>query len=362
MHCAQTAKDKLCVPMHCVARMKCDHVSSRQQTCLEGFLHAYRCGTWSFNRALVNAPARIMAPAFYLWDQAACHTVRINECVDGVEVACPGIDEGRVILYFHGGGHCLFSVWTHRELAGRISAATRARVIAVNYRKAPNNPFPAALEDALASWRWVRKHHSVATSIAVIGDSAGGNLAFALLVRLAQLEEPQPIACVGLSPWLLLDPDIVAEHRQCEHLSAPQRQGKHGPAAGRNFSKPCASNCQAAMKGLWDFGARKCAARYVRGHPTTDPLVSPVLADVSLARRFPPILIHACVDEPLSIDAIAMAKLCGEAEVPIELKLYRGSLHVMQANPFGKGPKDSLARLNVFLERHWQPSVIPMWL
>merc|ERR1712224_485753 len=90
------------------------------------------------------------------------------------------------------------------NLLGRLSRATGATVVSVNYRLAPENPFPAGLDDAYAALCWVRQDNPTA-KVAVGGDSAGGNLAFALLVRLAQRNEEEPVACMTFAPWLLLD-------------------------------------------------------------------------------------------------------------------------------------------------------------
>lgn len=155
---------------------------------------------------LINGLGRVGAPIVVLKDWASCQWHQIRDGLDCMEVCAPGAKQDQVLLYFHGGGHLFCSASTHRELSGRLSAATHARAFSVNYRLAPDNPFPAGLDDALASWHWVLASNPSAT-IAVAGDSAGGNLAFALMLRLAQLSQSQPACCIGLSPWLILDPE-----------------------------------------------------------------------------------------------------------------------------------------------------------
>merc|ERR1712032_571533 len=118
-----------------------------------------------------------------------------------------------------------------------MSAETNAHIISVDYRLAPENPFPAAIEDALVAWRWVREQYP-ASSVALAGDSAGGNLAFALMVKLAQLGEQQPVACIGLSPWLLLDDNVLSERVTRE---------------------------KSTLRNVWDAGAARAVARYCQG-------------------------------------------------------------------------------------------------
>mmetsp|Transcript_89627 Transcript_89627/g.236425 ORF Transcript_89627/g.236425 Transcript_89627/m.236425 type:complete len:301 (+) Transcript_89627:72-974(+) len=282
-----------------------------------------------FTNACVNLCSRVVVPLWQLKDGATCQEVDLNSStgLKGLEVVAPNAVQDRVLLYFHGGAHCLFSPHTHRELLGRISAAARARVVAVNYSKAPDRPFPAGLNDALASWHWVAQKYPNAL-VAVGGDSSGGNLAFALLLRLVELDLPRPVAGFGLSPWLLLHSAVV-EERTPEALK-PKFARFH-----RNAS--------------W------AADLYRGGHPSDDPFVSPALASVELVAKLPPVLIHASADEPLAVDAKEMASLCEQAGVAVELKLFDGVPHVFQGFPllFPKSTRDSLHLLTLFLERHW---------
>jgi len=268
-------------------------------------------------------------------DGAGCTKVSINDHLNAIMVAAEGANENHIILHFHGGAYCAGSVWLTRELVGRLSVATQAHILSVSYRLAPENPFPAALEDALTAWKWVRQQYPTA-SIAVAGDSAGGNLAFALLVKLAQLEEVQPVACVTMSPWLLLDQDGM-------HLA---NQGHEGKAVGFGISLD-----------HWSSASGRCVERYCQSHPATDPLVSPVLAKEELVQRFPPILIHVAEDEPphLVADARNMASLCVRSGVIADLHLYPESRHVFQVDANNKNSKDSLEKMGAFLDRFWQP-------
>jgi len=242
--------------------------------------------------------------------------ISISDRIDGIVVKASSVQqqEARLLLHFHGGAHCLGSVWWTREMIGRLSAAASATVVSVNYRLAPDHPFPAAVEDAFAAWNWVKEHYPGAR-VALAGESAGGNLSFALMLRLAQMGAEQPVACVTMSPWLLLDTDLVEQRKLVEHETSTSRASQQ--------------------------------------HPATDPLVSPVLAGEDLVKAFPPVLLHAAEDEPLAADARDMARLCESCGVPVELKLYPGNLHVFQAVPFSANARDSMCRIGVFLDRHW---------
>src|SRR5262249_19066536 len=120
-------------------------------------------------------------------------------------VSTPGADERRVILYLHGGAYVIGSLNTHRDLAGRVSRASGARVLNVDYRLAPEHPHPAAVEDSTAAYRWLLAQGHAPASLAVAGDSAGGGLTVATLVALRDQGHPMPAAGVCLSPWVDLE-------------------------------------------------------------------------------------------------------------------------------------------------------------
>ncbi len=113
----------------------------------------------------------------------------------------PSSDPSRALLFFHGGGYCSGSIVSHRRMASEAGRAAGASALAVTFRLAPEHPFPAAYDDALAAWRFLRNQGFSADRIAVGGDSAGGGLTLALIMRLRDLEEALP-ACAWLaSPW-----------------------------------------------------------------------------------------------------------------------------------------------------------------
>ncbi|MGH7030566.1 MAG: alpha/beta hydrolase fold domain-containing protein, partial [Stellaceae bacterium] len=122
--------------------------------------------------------------------------------VAAVWVVTPRSHDDRHILYLHGGGFVIGSPSLYRHLTWRLSAASQARLLAIDYRLAPEHPFPAALDDALAAYRWLLAQGADPRRIAVIGDSAGGGLVFSLLLRCRDERRlPLPAAAVALSPW-----------------------------------------------------------------------------------------------------------------------------------------------------------------
>lgn len=290
----------------------------------------------------------LAAPVLSLLDGATCRRVQLSRHLGGYVLTSPGCTKERVILYFHGGAHVMFSAWTHRELLGRLGTQTGAIIVAVNYRLAPEHPFPAGLEDAMLSWRWAQQQYPTA-NIAVAGDSAGGNLAFSLIARLSQLRECQPIACIGLSPWLLLDPERAAA-KQRELFGAVPRSGCITGLQGDSGELKVLPEWRS-----WKRLVDACGRLYARGQPLASPLISPALAEEDIVQSFPPILIHVDDEEPLLIDAMVMATKCKNAGVTTELKMYSNTTHVFQANPwrYPEESQDSLHRIRDFLEKQW---------
>lgn len=113
----------------------------------------------------------------------------------------PGSDPSRVLMYLHGGGYCSGSILSHRRLIVEAGRAAGMRTLAVAYRLAPEHPFPAALDDVLRDWQFVRELGITASRIAVGGDSAGGGLTLALIRRLIELGEELPACAWVVSPW-----------------------------------------------------------------------------------------------------------------------------------------------------------------
>lgn len=202
------------------------------------------------------------------------------------------------LLYLHGGGYVTGSPATHRALTGHLAARCGARVFAADYRLAPEYPFPAALDDAVAAWRGLRSEGLEAGRIAIAGDSAGGGLAVATALRLRELGEPLPRALVLFSPWV----DLTLER-----LSA-------APPGEVMLTLP------------W---VRECAGSYVAGADARHPMISPIEADLG---GLPPTLVQVGTDELLLPDSRRLCERLRAARVPVELSEFPGRWHVFQAN------------------------------
>lgn len=238
---------------------------------------------------------------------------------DGVPVlwvTAPGADPERVLLYLHGGGYVLGSARTHRSLAGRISAASGARVLLVDYRLAPEHPFPAAVDDALTAWRWLLGQGVAPARTAIGGDSAGGGLTVALLQRIRDTGAPLPAAAVCLSPWTDLE----------------------GTGDTLDVDDPMVT-----PDGLREMG------RLYAGEQTADPLASPLHADCA---GLPPLLVQVGTREVLLDDARRLATRARAAGVEVTLEEEEGLVHVWQAFPGVPESEAAVERIGRWLDRH----------
>lgn len=203
------------------------------------------------------------------------------------------------ILYLHGGGFVSGSPRTHRGIAGRLARAVGARVVVPDYRLAPEHPFPAGLDDAAAVYRALIATGTPPEKLAVVGDSAGGNLVFALLLKLKQEGAPMPAAAVGLSPFVDLtgSGDSLRENALRDPL-------------------------------LHVSGFPTVVSAYAPGHDTRDPLLSPLFGDLS---GLPPCLIQCGSDEILLDDAVRLQRALEKAGVHAQLEVWTQMPHVWQA-------------------------------
>lgn len=202
------------------------------------------------------------------------------------------------ILYLHGGGYCTGAPSTHRAVTGHLAKLCGAPVFAPDYRLAPENPFPAAVDDAVAAFRGLVAQGAIPGSIVVAGDSAGGGLALATALRLRELALPMPRALVLFSPWV----DLTLE------------QAAMPPAGEVMLSLP------------W---VRQCARSYVAGADPRSPLASPVNADL---RGLPPTLIQVGTDELLLNDSRRLHRRLRADGVRVTCEEYPRRWHVFQAN------------------------------
>lgn len=204
-------------------------------------------------------------------------------------------DVDRAVLYLHGGGYVLGSIDTHRALAGRISRAAQARVLLVDYRLAPEHPFPAALDDSVAAYRWMLASGANPARVALGGDSAGGGLAVATLVLIKDARLRMPAAGVCISPWV--DLECVADSMTTRAAVDP-----------------------------WidqEYLARKAALYLAGKHPRT-PLAAPLYADLT---GLPPLLIQVGTAETLLDDSKRLAARARRAGVDVVLETWEGMIH-----------------------------------
>ncbi len=210
----------------------------------------------------------------------------------------PGADPDRVLLFLHGGGFEFGSVRSDGELAARIGRASGARVLFPEYRLAPEHPFPAAIDDVRAAWRWLRIDHSGPTT-AVIGDSAGGGLGVALMVALRDDGDALPAAAGLMSPTVDLTNSgaSMTERADQDPISTPQL--------------------------LQQF-----ASDYLAGAAPDTPLASPLFASMA---GLPPMLIQVGTANVLLSDSQRLATRAREAGVSVQLQVGDGLPHVYQS-------------------------------
>lgn len=202
------------------------------------------------------------------------------------------------MLYLHGGGYCLGSIDSHRALCARIAVGSGCSVLLIDYRLAPEHPFPAALHDALAAYEWLLEEGTDPGRLLIGGDSAGGGLVLALLVALREkgIELPAGAAC--LSPWTDLAMTGIT-------------------ATDESIDDP--------MIRLSD--AKQLATLYADGADLRDPLISPHYADPS---GFPPLLLQVGTREILLDDSRRFARAARRAGVDVTLEEWADLMHVWQ--------------------------------
>lgn len=230
-------------------------------------------------------------------------TVNIQQIdIDGIEVEwLIPLDASaeKMILYFHGGGYVTGSIEDHRMMCGLLADSTGMKVLIPNYRLAPENPFPAALDDALKVYRWLLVQGYSSANIIVAGDSAGGGLSVAAVLALRDKNELLPAAVVCLSPWA----DLTLENET--HITKAESDSM-----------------------LRTDILREWALAYTNESNFINPLVSPIYADF---HGFPPLLIQVGSDEILLGDSILLAEKAKADGVQVELNIWDGMWHVWQA-------------------------------
>lgn len=263
-----------------------------------------RLNQWSLQRARIPAGV-VRRPV--LADDVPCDWLIPDKSPDD-----------QALLYLHGGGFVYGQTLPHLEMGAYLAQKIGTRVLMVNYRLAPAHPFPAALDDCVTAYRWLRKQDFPARKIAIAGDSAGGNLTITTLMQLRDSGEQLPVAGVCLSPVADLSSGDNSAHPYNDPLL---------PAKAINMYK----------------------RSYVADHDPRDPLISPVFGDW---RGLPPLLIHVGEDEILRSDAEQVEKLARAAGVDVRLEIYPRMWHVWQLMMAMPQSIQSLDDIAGFLKAH----------
>jgi monoterpene epsilon-lactone hydrolase len=236
-------------------------------------------------------------------------------------IAAPDAHADRVMLYLHGGGYVLGSMRTHRVMLSHISRTTGFHVLGIDYRLAPEHPFPAPVEDTLAAYRWLLAQGHAAERIALGGDSAGGGLVVAALVAMRYVGEPLPAAGVCLSPWVDMQ------------------------ATSETFTTNAHVDPSVSQDRILNI-----AKVYLAGKNPQAPLASPIHADL---HGLPPLLVQVGAIETLLGDAHALTQRAQAAGVEVDLQVWDDMPHVwhhfVSMLPEGK---QAIARIGEFLRKH----------
>lgn len=228
----------------------------------------------------------------------------------------------RTILYLHGGGYCVGSWGSHKGPISHLAVAANADVYAPNYRLAPEHPYPAAVHDALAAYRWLLSGGFAAEQIAIAGDSAAGGLALATAIAIRDSELPSPSALALISPWVDL---------RCD-----------SPSMSNN------APIDPMLRPSW---TRACSSMYLDGHDPNDPGCSPLFAN---HQGLPPLLIQTGTDEIIVDDSIRLDARCREAGVDVTLQVFDGLWHDFQTHAgILEEADEAISKIAEFLEAHW---------
>ena len=246
------------------------------------------------------AAVRLAADLFASWSTDP--GVVVDEVVAGgpqaLWVETAGLDSSKVLLYFHGGAYILGTADHVVGMVGHIAKAAGCRALSVDYRLAPEDPFPAAVDDAIAAYRWLLDHNHQPADIIVSGDSSGGGLALALLVSLADAGLPQPAGAIAISPWADLS------------------------CSANSWTVNAPTDMLLDQQRLAEIGVL-----YLQGADPTDARASPVRADYT---GLAPLYIQASGRETLLDDAFDVAAAAVAAGVEVRLDVFAGMQHVFQ--------------------------------
>jgi epsilon-lactone hydrolase len=223
-----------------------------------------------------------------------------------------------VVLYLHGGGYMLGSISTHSPLMARIALASKTKVLAIEYGLAPERPYPAALEDSIKAYHWLIAQGYDPKKIVISGDSSGGGLAVATVLKLRDDNGPQPAACACLSPWLDL------------HVS--------GKTVLTHAKKDLLVN---------SIGLKLAAGYYAKEIEFAHPYISPIYSDPT---GLPPMYFQVSGSEILLDDTLRFEKKAKECGVDIEVHVWHNMLHVWQAFGFLPEAAKAIKDIGMYIE------------
>lgn len=236
-------------------------------------------------------------------------------------VKAEGASDSRVVLYFHGGGYIIGSPRTHRAMLAHLSRDAAARVLSLDYRLAPEFPFPAPVEDSVAAYRWLLDEGFDPARISLGGDSAGGGLTVAALVQIRYLGLPIPGAGVCISPWV--DMEGLGE--------SMATRAEADPMVGKE-------NLMISAK------------TYLGGADPRAPLAAPLYADL---RGLPPLLIQVGDAEVLLDDSTRLAGVAREAGVEVQMDVWEDMIHVWHLfAPILPEGKKAIKQAGDFIKKH----------
>jgi len=244
--------------------------------------------------------------------------------VDGMRGAwftAPDSSSNRIVLYLHGGAYILGSIDTHESLIGRIAKAAKARCLAVDYRLAPEHPHPAAVEDATKAYQWLLKQGIDSKRIAISGDSAGGGLTLATLLKTRDDGKPLPACAACLSPWVDLE------------------------ATGNSMESRAEADPMIEREGVKAYGKV-----FLGGKNPHDPLAAPLYGDYT---GLPPLLIQVGGDETLLDDSTRVADKAAAAGVEVDLQIWDDMIHVWQVfAPYVDESGAAIETIGAFVQRN----------
>ena len=272
---------------------------------------------WAERRQRLDAIGSVWAVA----DDVTLECVDVNS-LDGEWSIAPGSDASHVLMFFHGGGYCSGSIVSHRRMVTEAGRAAGMRTLAVAYRLAPEHPFPAAYDDALTAWRFLRNQGIPASRLVIGGDSAGAGLAVALIRPLRDAHEELPACAWLVSPWM----DLTMSGSTFASKDAVD------PIIHKTYLNELAD------------------AYLPPGMDRKDPRISPLYADL---RSFPPLLIQVGSAETLLDDATRFASAAGAADVPVTLEIWPHMIHAWHLwNAQLEPGRRALASAGAFIRAH----------